>query len=141
MPAPGEENYRYYNSNLQAPYMKCKTMTMDSFAVNHWDPSGICTYNGYKALSTSHTFTETDIECMGNSNMSGELTIYLRNNAGYGAVVLMVLTKGLDKFTYCDFYQALGNMTGVDVTVATDNLSFTVAVDPGVEARWVFRGF
>lgn len=141
MPAPGEADYRYYNCNLQAPYMKCKQMDTENVSFSHWNPSGICMYNGYKGLSTTHTFTETDIECMGNANMSGELTLYARNGSGYGAVILIVITKAADVFIYADYYQALGNLTGVSVTKATDNLSFTVTINPGVEVRWIFRGY
>jgi len=141
MPAPGEADYRYYNCNLQAPYMKCKQITMDSFTVNEWQPSGICTYNGYKSLNNVQTFTETDLMCMANNTMSGELTMYARNPVGYSAVVLCAIAKSNDVFTFADYYQSLGNLNGVTVTKNANNLSFDVTFDPAVEVRWVFRGF
>jgi regulation of enolase protein 1 (concanavalin A-like superfamily) len=140
MPAPGEADYRYYNCNLQAPKIKCKQLTMDSFTVSQWYPSGICTYNGYRAASTTHTFTTTDIMCLSNSNMSGEFTMYVRHGAGYSAVVLLVITKAKGSFTYNDFYQALGNLSGVVVSSPSTS-SFTVTFAEALEARWIFRGF
>lgn len=140
MPTPGEPDYRYHNCNLQAPYMKCKKMTMDSFTTRHWDPSGICTYNGIRASGLVHKFTQTDLECMGETNMAGEFTMYVRSSAGYSAVVLLVITKAANGFTYRDFYQALGNLNGVLVS-STDVLSFTVTFADPVEVRWIFRGY
>lgn len=141
MPAPGEADYRYYNSNLQAPYMKCKQITMDSFTVNEWQPSGICTYNGYKPVNTIHTWTTTDLPCMNNSDMSGELTLYVKNaGAQASAVILAVLTKAGSVWTYSNYYQALGNMTGVGFSNANQT-SVTGTFDPAVEVRWIFRGF
>lgn len=142
MPAPGEPDYRYHNCNLQAPYMKCKKMTMDSFTVNHWEPSGICTYNGYRGMGTVHTFTETDFECMGETDMAGEFTMYVRSSAGYSGVVLLVITKANDVFSYRDFYQALGNLNGVLVSSSPPHsVSFTITFADPVEVRWIFRGY
>jgi regulation of enolase protein 1 (concanavalin A-like superfamily) len=140
MPAPGEEDYRYYNCNLQAPKIKCTNLTMDYFTVNHWFPSGICTYNGYRTSATEHTFTTTDIACMSNANMSGEFTMYLKHSGGYSAVVLIVITKAKGVYTYNDFYQSLGNLSGVVVS-SPSNSSFKVKFGEAVEVRWIFRGF
>ena len=97
-------------------------------------------YNGYRAMSKTHTFTETELECMGESNMAGEFTMYVRSTAGYSAVVLLVITKAQDGFTYRDFYQALGNLNGVLVS-SSNALSFTVTFADFVEVRWIFRGY
>jgi hypothetical protein len=140
MPAPGEADYRYYNCNLQAPKIKCEQMTMDSFTVNHWEPSGICTYNGFRVASTTHTFTTTDIACMTNTNMCGEFTMYVRHGAGYSAVVLIVITKAQGSFTFRDYYQALGNLSGVVLSNSSTS-SFTVTFAEALEVRWIFRGF
>lgn len=87
-----------------------------------------------------HKFTQTDLECMGETNMAGEFTMYVRSSAGYSAVVLLVITKAANGFTYRDFYQALGNLNGVLVS-STDVLSFTVTFADPVEVRWIFRGY
>jgi hypothetical protein len=113
---------------------------MDSFRVDRWDPSGICTYNGYKTLSSVHTFTTTDIACMSKSEMSGELTLYVKNEGtGTSAVVLAVITKSRNAFVFANFYQALGNL--ISLTVSTSGSSTVdMTFSPPVEVRWIFRG-
>jgi hypothetical protein len=140
MPAPGEPDFRYYNCNLQAPYMKCKKITMDSFTVNEWQPSGICTYNGFKPMNTVHTFTATDLMCMANDTMSGELTMYACNPSIASSVVLAIITKTRNAFVYANFYQALGNLTSLTVTTSGSS-TVTFTFSPAVEIRWIFRGF
>lgn len=120
--------------------MKCKTMTMDSFNASKWEPSGICMSNGYRTPAKIHTFTETELESMGESNFCGEFTMYVKSTAGYSAVILIVITKAKDGFTYRDYYQSLGNVGGVLVS-SSNGTSFTVTFVQAVEVRWIFQGF
>lgn len=139
MPTPGEPDYRYHNCNLQAPYMKCKKMTMDSFNASKWEPSGICMSNGYRTTSKIHTFTETTLPCMTDNNFSGEFTMYVKSSAGFSAVILLILTKAADTFTFRDYYQTMGNL-GTIVVSGANQLSFTVTFVQPAEVRWIFRG-
>ena len=138
----GEPDFRYYNCNLQAPKMKCGKLDVDETTTGHLSPSGLCVDNGYKSLSTTHTFTSTDIPCLANSNASGELTLYFKNNKlGRANVTLAVLIKlaGTLSTTSSMWYQRIGNMDTVELTVSGNNATFTVS--PAAECRWVFRGF
>lgn len=137
----GEPDFRYYNCNLQAPKMKCSKLDVDETTTGHLSPSGLCVDNGYKSLSTTHTFTSTDIPCLADSNASGELTLYLKNNKlGKANVTMGVVVKleGEINSSATMFYQRIGNMDSVDVTVTTSSLTFLVS--PAAECRWVFRG-
>ena len=138
----GEPDYRYYNCNLQAPNMKCGTLTADTVQSGALAPSGLCVDNGFKAMASVHTFTSVDIPCLDMATASGELTIYFKNQLLQVAnVTLAVLIKtgGSLNSTSSMWYQRIGNMTSVELTVSGSTATFTV--DPQVECRWVWRGF
>ena len=136
----GEPDFRYYNCNLQAPKMKCSKLDVDETTTGHLSPSGLCVDNGYKSLSTTHTFTSTDIPCLANSNASGELTLYFKNNKLERAnVTLIIIRKTAGVIVDYGWYQRIGNMDAVDIT-APSSTSIVATVSPAAEMRWFFRG-
>jgi hypothetical protein len=139
--------YRYYNCNIQAPNLKCETLSAKEIDITEQvlSPSGIHTYNGYKPLATSHTFTTADIPVLENATMCGELTMYAVNPGQEKAgVVFASLAKSEGQYTYLNFFQSNGNLTGVTFnngnTSPGNMLSFTILFSPAVAVRWVFRG-
>lgn len=136
----GESDFRYYNCNIQAPKLKCKELSADTYTLGALTPSSIYSYNGVFPFSNTFIFTTTQIPLLANSNMSGELTLYLKNSSqGYSNVTMAVITKASNTIQQTNIFQTIGNMTSVTMT-SSSNTTVTVTTDPYVICSWVFRG-
>jgi hypothetical protein len=136
----GDPEYRYYNCNLQTPKIKCGNLTADKYTLGALSSSGIITYDGIFPFSNTFIFTTSHIPLLANDNMSGELTLYLRNEtADYSNVTLSIVTKAGGTIQQTNIYQRIGNMTSVDMTSASST-TVTVTTSPYVRCYWVFRG-
>ena len=140
----GDGNYRWYNCNLQAPKIKTSAIDTDILNYTHIGLNGPRVYSGYKSMSTTHTFSVTDIPSFQMTNMSGELTVYMVNNASNSSNVTMIgITRSANTFPAGGtvWYQRIGNFTSVTVTAPVNGTSVIITVNPASECRWVYRGF
>lgn len=138
----GDPNYRWYNCNLQAPHIKCRNLYADSVNMNNSTDtsSGIVTNTGFKRMSTTHTFTTTDIPHLSNAGLAGEFTCYMQNHSSDRMSTAMAGLTKVNNKTVCNIYQRLGNFTTITSTT-TNADSFIVTVSPPADCRWIFRGF
>lgn len=143
--------YRFYECNLDCYKLKaekefrcpkCILGDVDADKVTTKEivlkPSYIETYNGYFPLSTTHTFTSTELECLGETSCSGELTLFL-NNGEYATTILSVVVKVAGVIIQNLIYQRVGNYTSVSMS-SSNNDKVIVTCEPASEVRWIFRG-
>ena len=142
--------YRNYESNLSAPYLKgtrgvitpkltATTVVADQLQVGSLSltNSSISTYTGSFPISTTHTFTSTELPPLGNQSANGELTLYLNNDA-YAQVAMAVLVRAKGTTLQALIYQNVGNFTSVASSISGNTV--TITVNPAGTCSWVFRG-
>lgn len=142
--------YRYSESNLSAPYMKAtkavkaplvKATTLEADKLNvtslNMTSAGIVTYTGSFPISTTHTFTSTQLPPLGNQSANGELTLYL-NNDTYAQVAMAVVIRTRGATLQALIYQNVGNFTSVASTISGNNVVITVS--PAATCSWIYRG-
>lgn len=130
--------YRYYNSNIQCPNLKTETLT-----VNYLNPGSLSNdllvSHGIFLFGTSFTFNSSVLSALSQRNLSGELTLYIKNDAlDVANVTTIILIKTANVLTNADFYQRVGNLTSLTTAIVSNNL--VVSISPGATCRWVFRG-
>ena len=139
----GDANYRWYNCNIQAPRIKCDQLDATTINVATLGDDGISTHSGYKASSTTHVFSSSDIPSLDQQNMAGELSLYLLNTS---ANVSNVTMSGITRVNYSFptggvvIYQRIGNFTSVEVAFNNTTNPVTYTCDPAAECRWFYRG-
>ena len=142
--------YREHECNLSAPYIRgtkaVKTPLVSATTVNAtnvnassltFSGAGVQFYTGSFPLSTTHTFTPTQLPFLANQSCNGELSLYLNNDA-YAAVVMAVIVRTKGTTLQNLIYQNVGNFTSVTSSISSGNAVFTVS--PAATCSWVFRG-
>lgn len=136
--------YRFYECNLEAPYMKARTFTADELQVASLlasgltiKPGNVLMYSGSSALGTTHTITSSELPLLANRSMCGTLNLFL-NNTPYTSVVMAAVAKTNGALVQTQLYQNIGNMTSVALTISGNNIVLTTS--PEVRCQWIFMG-
>ena len=143
--------YREHECNLSAPYLRgvrgintpsltATTVEATNLTVNGsltLAGTGIKSYSGSFPLSTTHTFTSTQLPPLGTESCNGELTLYLNNDA-YVNVTMAVITRAKGVTQQALIYQKVGNFATVQSSLSGNNVIFTVS--PAATCSWIFRG-
>lgn len=133
-------NYRKYECNLETYYLKAlkgselANVSVDSLVLS---PSGIKTFNGLSVLSTTHTFTSTNLPPLAGSECAGEMTFYM-NNSPYVSVNMAIIAKSANTILQTLLYQKVGNFTTTTLTFSGNTITLTCS--PAATVTWVFRG-
>lgn len=136
-----DPDYRYYNCNIQAPRIKCELLDPDQINDSEIHMmSGLTSYNGiFPLFGNQFTFDSTVLPIMTQKNVSGELTLYLKNDyTNQCNVTTIILIKTDNILTNADFYQRVGNFTSLTTGIVANNL--VVNTSPSCFCRWFFRG-
>lgn len=143
--------YREHECNLSAPYLRgvrgVITPSLSATSVEATNltvngaltlaGTGIKSYSGSFPLSTTHTFTSTQLPPLGTESCNGELTLYFNNDA-YVHVTMAVITRAKGVTQQALIYQNVGNLTSVASSIVSGNVRFTVS--PAATCSWIFRG-
>ena len=130
--------YRYLNCNLQTPNMKTGKLTATSVDIESLS-NDLYTSHGIFLFGNSFTFSSAVIPALSQRNVSGELTLYIKNDSlNVANVTTIILIKTNNTLTNADFYQRVGNLASLTTAIVSNNL--VVTISPGATCRWVFRG-
>lgn len=145
-------DYREYNCNLGAPYIRAKkalkstSLQTGAIDASSIDVSGAITanqleladglkiYSGTSSLNTTHTLT---IPALAKRLCRGEITLYL-DNEPYVNLSMMVVVKIGGIMQTPTLYQRVGNYTSVSAVASGDNIIVTTS--PASNLTWSFRG-
>ena len=96
--------------------------------------------SGYKAKSSTWTFTTADIPELSGATTKGELNFYMEDGTGYAAFVQGAIVKTNNKIIG-NIYQRNGNLTTFSASPVTGTATtITYTVTPAVSGYWTFRG-
>lgn len=143
--------YREYECNLSAPYVRgwkgissprveTTDLQTDEIEIANqitFTDNDIKMIAGKFPLSTTHTFTPTELSCLGERECNGELTLYLNNDI-YVNVTMAVIVRSASTTLQALIYQRVGNFTSVEAALSGNNVVFTVS--PAATCSWIFRG-
>lgn len=141
--------YRKYNCNLKCPKFKadkqfrcphCLIDTADIGTLNvtsQFNIGNVQTFAGSFTTSTTHTFTSTQLPCLGETSCNGELSLYL-NNDTYANVTMAAIVRAKNTTIQALIYQRVGNFTSVEMAISGDTI--VVTCSPAATCNWIFRG-
>jgi hypothetical protein len=143
--------YRQYECNIYCPKIKafkefrCPNCMMTSATIDNltisdslaFSDTGVKFYSGSFPISTTHTFTSTELPGLGETSCNGELSLYLNNDV-YANVTLMVIVRASSTTVQSLIYQRIGNFTSVEATISGNNVVITC--NPQATCKWLFRG-
>lgn len=134
-----DPSYRYYNCNLQAPKIKCHTVTADTLHLASMN--GLFVESG--DLPYGNVFDVT-VQSLLKDTACGEVTCYIVNDAAFTSGVLLITAFKSNKLLNAILYQNIGNYTsGVGVTITiVNNITIRITLPTGNygTCQWVFRG-
>lgn len=131
MPAPGEPDYRYYNSNLQCPNfitgtVRCKELIIDSCVTLY---AG-CTHGVTRCYITSMNLPSL----LG--SISGKLTVYFRDavKGGYSEVYLSMSNGDI-------IITPISAMTfNTNTSIVMKNGDILITLGSTGDVAWTFSG-
>lgn len=143
--------YREYECNISCPKMRAKKefrcpkcylgdTEIERLSVSDhitFQDSNIKMFSGSFPTSTTHTFTPTQLPCLGESECNGELSLYLNNDV-YANVTMAAIVRAKSTTIQALIYQRVGNFTSVEMTISGDNV--VVTCSPQAKCNWIFRG-
>jgi len=136
-----EPDYRFSNCNIQAPKIKAGEIQSNKISFQSFQNSGI-RYEDRK-LPMAKIFN-IQPELYNSSNVSSELTLYLKNQAlSKTSVVQIIAVKCANSWTDVNSsivnYQTVGPIKVTNIYPLTSN-TLEITVDTSCDCYWVCRG-
>jgi hypothetical protein len=143
--------YRVYECNISCPKIKgakelrCPKCQFDAATITDltisnsllFSDNGVQMISGSFPTSTTHTFTSTELPCLGEASCNGELSLYLNNDI-YANVTMAAIVRAKSVTLQALIYQRVGNFTSVEMAISGNNI--VVTCSPQATCKWLFRG-
>lgn len=133
-----DPTFRYYNCNLQAPKIKCSTITIDKIEGGlKYGSTGVVTLTGLFSTNTTFVLNTTNFLPLNKKNFVGELSLYVMLPDKSGGVIQVAIVRYDNVTQYVNVYQQTGNVT---ISASTFQNTITFTSSTLVSCSWFYRG-
>ena len=137
-----DPKYRYYNCNIQCPYLLCKDIEIQNGS--YFDPSGVSIVNGLSSNGQElmeHILYVEDVPSWKKTEWCGALTLYCTSAKGRANVIQCLVTGVNNLFNKAILYQNVGNLGGTQTLgIRSGSKSITFQTGEACRLSWVYQG-